>query len=173
MTTPGADTIGLTAPLFDQLGLVTSVSTTNQLRNINPSRAEALLGPHVNGDLRVKQDYFTLPLLKNNYLLPVEKLPPYGPISLTRRHMQFHQFDFNGMNETDIREEVIAPLLRELGYRSGTEDTVIREQPLSYPKSFLGRKKESDPILPGKADYICITRNQVRWVIEAKAPHAR
>lgn len=86
--------------------------------------------------------------------------------------MKFLQYDFSGMNEADIREEIIAPLLRRLGYRSGTPDTVIREQPLSYSRSFLGRKKTSDPVLRGKADYICVARNQVKWVIEAKAPDA-
>ncbi len=32
--------------------------------------------------------------------------------------MEFVEFDFVGLNEQDIREEIIAPLLRELGYRS-------------------------------------------------------
>ncbi|MDA8133943.1 MAG: type I restriction enzyme HsdR N-terminal domain-containing protein [Desulfobacteraceae bacterium] len=86
--------------------------------------------------------------------------------------MDFPQYDFNNLNETDIREEILAPLLRYLGYRSGTANNIIREQPLSYPQNFLGRKKKSDPILRGRADYICDVQNQVRWVIEAKAPGA-
>ena len=84
--------------------------------------------------------------------------------------MEFQPYNFNTMNESDIREEIIAPLLRHLGYRSGTENTIIREQALSYPKSFLGRKKNNDPILRGRADYICIAKGRVKWVIEAKAP---
>lgn len=86
--------------------------------------------------------------------------------------MDFPQFDFATLNETDIREEIIAPLLRHLGYRSGTENNVIREQALAYPKSSLGRKKKADPILRGRADYICDVQGQIRWVIEAKAPDA-
>ena len=86
--------------------------------------------------------------------------------------MDFPQYNFNSLNETDIREEIIAPLLRHLGYRSGTENNVIREQSLSYPKSSLGRKKKTDPILRGRADYICDVQNQIKWVIEAKAPDA-
>ena len=84
--------------------------------------------------------------------------------------MDFPQYDFASLNETDIREEIIAPLLRHLGYRSGTENNVIREQPLTYPKSSLGRKKKTDPILRGRADYICNVKGQINWVIEAKAP---
>jgi len=86
--------------------------------------------------------------------------------------MDFPKYNFNRMNETDIREEIIAPLIRHLGYRSGTDNNVIREQSLSYPKSYLGRKKNSDPILRGRADYICEAHSKVRWIIEAKSPDA-
>ena len=86
--------------------------------------------------------------------------------------MQFPPYNFDVLNEADIREEIIAPLLRSLGYRSGTENDVIREQPLNYPKFFLGHKKGSDPLLRGRADYICEVHQQVRWIIEAKSPDA-
>lgn len=83
----------------------------------------------------------------------------------------FNPLDFTNLNETDVREEIIAPLIRFLGYRSGTENNVIREQSLRYPKIFLGKKQpQKDPILRGKADYILEAHNSVRWVIEAKAP---
>ena len=54
--------------------------------------------------------------------------------------------DFTGLNEADIREEVIAPLIRTLGYRSNTEHNVTREWPLRYPYNYLGRKNpKKDP----------------------------
>lgn len=84
--------------------------------------------------------------------------------------MEFPDYDFRKLNETDVREEIIAPLLRYLGYRSGTEHNIIREQALSYPKEFLGRKKSNDPVLRGRADYICEAYGNIRWVIEAKSP---
>jgi hypothetical protein len=78
---------------------------------------------------------------------------------------------FESLNETDIREEVLAPLIRRLGYRSGTPNNVIREQSLRYPMLSLGRKNaKKDPELRGKADYILEVEQRVRWVIEAKAP---
>lgn len=78
---------------------------------------------------------------------------------------------FEEFNESDVREEIIAPLLRSLGYRSGTENNIIREQSLRYPRSFLGRKNPAkDPELRGIADYILELRQLLRWVIEAKAP---
>lgn len=83
----------------------------------------------------------------------------------------FEPLKFEELNETDIREEVLAPLVRTLGYRSGTIHNVIREQSLRYPRAFLGRKDaKKDPLLRGKADYILEANGKVRWVIEAKAP---
>lgn len=82
-------------------------------------------------------------------------------------------FDFSGLSEADIREEIIAPVLRALGYRSGTVNTVIREKAieLRYPHLSLGRTKAGkDPVLRGRPDYICEARNVTRWCIEAKAP---
>jgi hypothetical protein len=85
----------------------------------------------------------------------------------------FEPMNFEQLNETDVREEIIAPLLRALGYRSGTPHNIIREQLLRYPQSLLGRKDaKKDPLLRGKADYILEVDGKVRWVIEAKAPDA-
>jgi hypothetical protein len=83
----------------------------------------------------------------------------------------FEPIEFGRLNEAGVREEIIAPLLRELGYRTGTVNDVNRETSLRYPRASLGRKNQKkDPILRGKADYICEVQKEVRWVIEAKAP---
>lgn len=83
----------------------------------------------------------------------------------------FPPLPFEKLNETDIREEVIAPLLRRLGYQSGATNNIIREQSLRYPHLFLGRKDpKKDPELRGKADYILEVGGRLRWVIEAKSP---
>jgi len=78
---------------------------------------------------------------------------------------------FEKFNEADVREEVIAPLLRTLGYRSGSQNNIIREQSLRYPNLSLGRKDpKKDPELRGRADYILEVQDRLRWVVEAKAP---
>jgi len=82
----------------------------------------------------------------------------------------FGDFNFERMNETDVRENIIVPLLRELGYRRDSDNDIITEQSLRYPKAFLGRKKSTDPKLRGKADYILEVDRRLRWVIEVKAP---
>lgn len=72
--------------------------------------------------------------------------------------MTFSPMNFDQMNEADIRAEVIDPLLRLLGYRSGTELNIERERMLRYPRMSLGRKKPTDPEIRGRPDYILETR---------------
>jgi hypothetical protein len=75
------------------------------------------------------------------------------------------------MNETDVREVIVRPLLERLGYRHGTDATILTEKTLRYDRSFLGRKKpKKDPPLTGRADYICEVISFGRWVIEVKSP---
>ena len=81
--------------------------------------------------------------------------------------------DLSTLNEADVREEIISPLLNKLGYSSGTPNNIMRELTLSYPKRQLGRQKKSDVRLSGRADYICETANHIRWVVEAKPPQAK
>jgi hypothetical protein len=86
--------------------------------------------------------------------------------------MLFPPMHFEGMNEADIRAEVIDPLLRHLGYQSGTEFNVVRERTLRYPRPSLGRNKPTDPEIKGRPDYILEIRGLDRWIVEAKPPSA-
>ena len=43
--------------------------------------------------------------------------------------------NFEELSAADVREEIIAPLLRGLGYRSGSQHNVIRNQSLRYPRA--------------------------------------
>ena len=89
------------------------------------------------------------------------------------RALDLPDLPFDQMNEADVRAEVIDPFLHALGYRTGTEDNILRERllELRYPHIFLGRKKPGkDPSLRGKPDYICEVRGFARWPIEAKPP---
>ena len=74
-------------------------------------------------------------------------------------------------NETDIREEMAMPLLTGLGYQRGTANDIRREWPLKRPYESLGRKKASDPLLRGRADYVLVVTGVGRWVLEVKAPN--
>lgn len=75
------------------------------------------------------------------------------------------------MNESDVREDIAMPLLRALGYASGTANDIIREKTLTYDRDFLGRKKDSDHPLRGRADYILTVLGAGSWTLEIKAEH--
>jgi hypothetical protein len=73
-------------------------------------------------------------------------------------------------SEAAVREEIVAPILRELGYRSNSDNDIRYELNLRYPRDYLGRKKpETDPPIRGKADYVCYAGKRVTWVVEAKS----
>lgn len=77
--------------------------------------------------------------------------------------------DFDTMNETDVREVIVRPLLSRLGYAHGTQANIRTEVPLKYERAFLGRKNAAkDPPLRGRADYICEAISYGRWVVEVK-----
>ncbi len=71
--------------------------------------------------------------------------------------------DFSDMNETDIREEFITPLLDVLGYSHNKIDKILREKSLSLKNKYhkIGRTK----II---IDYIPKFRLKKFWIIEAK-----
>lgn len=89
-------------------------------------------------------------------------LPNLEPLSTPPFHL---------MNETDVREVIVRPLLARLGYQAGTAANIRTEVTLRYAKAFLGRKKPGkDPDLVGRADYVCEAVSYGRWVVEAKSP---
>lgn len=79
--------------------------------------------------------------------------------------------NWDNASEQDVREELLAPLLKKLGYKRGTSNDLIREKLLKYDSISLGRKKKKDLKLLGRADYILKVVGGKRWVLEAKPPH--
>jgi hypothetical protein len=86
----------------------------------------------------------------------------------------FGHYNIETMNETDVREIIVRPLLGKLGYQQGTEANIRTETSFRYGQAFLGRKNPaSDPAfkdLRGRADYICDVISYGRWVVEVKSP---
>ena len=71
--------------------------------------------------------------------------------------------DFSNYNETDIREEYVAPILTILGYKRDSDYQVTREDNYNVEELYLnvGRKRI-------KLDYIFNIRKRNFWIIEAK-----
>jgi len=75
------------------------------------------------------------------------------------------------MNETDVREVIVRPLIEGLGYGHDAETRILTEKILRYDRSFLGHKNpKKDPPFAGRADYICEVISFGRWVVEVKSP---
>jgi len=86
--------------------------------------------------------------------------------------MLFSNFDFNILNDPDfkedsVREEVIAPLLKELGYSASGENKIIRSKALKHPYVYIGTKKHKINIIP---DYLMNAGVDDLWVLDAKSP---
>ncbi len=84
---------------------------------------------------------------------------------------RYSLLSFDKMSEVDVREDVLVPLLTDLGYKKGTQYDIQREVTLRYPYISLGRRKEGrDPVLRGRADYVLKVNDKFSWVLEAKSP---
>lgn len=76
----------------------------------------------------------------------------------------------NSANETDVREELVGPLLEKLGYSRNSQNSISRELTIGYSKEQLGRRKPSDRPLRGRLDYLLSVTGVARWVLEVKGP---
>ena len=86
--------------------------------------------------------------------------------------MIFSDFNFNILedpeyNEDSVREDLIAPLLRRIGFSSDKDPRIIRGRRLKHPYVMIGAKKHPINIIPV---YLILSDNKVRLVIEAKGP---
>lgn len=71
--------------------------------------------------------------------------------------------DFDSWNESDIREDFIAPLLKLLGYEKNSVNNIVREKSLKLEQAYhrIGRDKI-------RIDYVPTIRLRSFWIIEAK-----
>ena len=88
------------------------------------------------------------------------------------KHQIFGDFEFASVlspdfKEDSVREEIIAPLLRSLGYRPEGNYKIHRSKPLLHPYVMFGSQKRKVNIIP---DYLLSTEEVYRFVLDAKAP---
>jgi hypothetical protein len=84
----------------------------------------------------------------------------------------FTSFDFSVLDspefkEDAVREELIAPLVKELGYLPSGNNKVIRSKNLKHPFVHIGTKPHRVSIIP---DYTFVVGEKPRWILDAKAP---
>ena len=85
----------------------------------------------------------------------------------------FGQLDFTKIadnldfKEDSVREVIILPILKALGY---TNDTIIRSKSLLHPFLKIGSKKRPITLVP---DYALKVESNFAWVLDAKAPNQK
>lgn len=84
----------------------------------------------------------------------------------------FKNFDFSVLNsaefkEDSVREEILSPILRGLGYQSSGVYKVTRSKSLIHPYVMIGSQKHKINIIP---DYTLYINEKPIAIIEAKAP---
>lgn len=84
----------------------------------------------------------------------------------------FSKFDFSILNDPDfkedsVREELILPIIKNLGYDLSGEGKIIRSKSLIHPYVAIGSKQRKVSIIP---DYLFLHDGQPFWILDAKSP---
>ncbi len=84
----------------------------------------------------------------------------------------FEDFNFSMLDNPDfkedsVREELISPLLKKLGYSASGENRITRSKSLTHPYVLIGTTKHKINIIP---DYLLKVGDEHCWILDAKAP---
>ena len=84
----------------------------------------------------------------------------------------FKDFDFNLLESSEfkedaVREEIVFPILKKLGYSASSKNKIIRSKNLTHPFCYFGTKKEMVNIVP---DYTFEIDGENKWILDAKRP---
>jgi len=84
----------------------------------------------------------------------------------------FASVDFSGLpdpgyKEDAVREDIVAPILRAVGFSATGPNRMIRSKPLSHPYVNIGSTRKKLSIIP---DYLLEVDGSVVLALDAKAP---
>lgn len=82
-------------------------------------------------------------------------------------------FDFAALDDSDfredsVREEIISPIIKAIGYSPARPFKIIRGKPLKHPFVSIGSARKKITCIP---DYIFEVNGKFAWVLEAKGPN--
>ena len=89
-----------------------------------------------------------------------------------RRPNIFSAFDFSLLDDPEfkedaVREELIAPMLKGLGYSASGDYKIVRSRRLKHPFISIGSRRKRLDLVP---DYLFEINGTPAWVLDAKAP---
>jgi hypothetical protein len=81
-------------------------------------------------------------------------------------------FDFNLLDDEDfredsVREEIVLPILKGLGYSHSKPNKIIRSKRLLHPFVSIGSARKKIHLIP---DYLMEVEDRYAWLLDAKAP---
>ncbi|MFC2187444.1 hypothetical protein ACFCT7_09010 [Fulvivirgaceae bacterium LMO-SS25] len=79
----------------------------------------------------------------------------------------FNLLDSSEFKEDSVREEVILPIIKGLGYSASEPNQIIRSKKLLHPFVSIGSRRKEIYIIP---DYLFNVSNISAWILDAKAP---
>ncbi len=84
----------------------------------------------------------------------------------------YEGFDFQILNSAEfkedaVREELINPILKQLGYKAYGHNRIVYSKTLAHPFVKIGSKSRPINIIP---DYLFEINGKYSWVLDAKAP---
>ncbi len=87
-------------------------------------------------------------------------------------HAPLQNFDFAILEdpvfkEDAVREEIVVPLLKALGYTVSGRNRIVRSKALEHPYVSFGTSRRKIVIVP---DYVLYAHGRPGWVLDAKSP---
>ncbi|MBN7809722.1 type I restriction enzyme HsdR N-terminal domain-containing protein [Algoriphagus sp. H41] len=79
----------------------------------------------------------------------------------------FELLDNPEFKEDSVREEIILPIIKELGYSAQKPHQIIRSRNLLHPYVSIGSKRKEIYIVP---DYLFEIEAKPAWILDAKSP---
>lgn len=81
--------------------------------------------------------------------------------------IDFEKMKDRTFKEDSVREVIIAPILKKLGYTSFGDNKIVRSKNLKHPYVQFGTRKEKINIIP---DYLCEVDSESKFILDAKSP---
>lgn len=81
---------------------------------------------------------------------------------------EFDVLDDPDFKEDSVREEIIAPIIKAVGYGPTKPFKIIRSKPLEHPFVSIGSARKKITCIP---DYLLEVNDRYAWLLEAKSPN--
>ena len=79
----------------------------------------------------------------------------------------FELLDSPEFKEDSVREEIILPIIKGLGYNANKPNKIIRSRSLLHPFVSIGSQRKDIYIIP---DYLFEVNDRPAWILDAKSP---